>query len=231
MPLDAIVRTARSLAFYRRLEEVTANNVANASTDAFKADRLVAWLPQGGDVPAPVQRTDLEPGRLRETGRPLDLAFEGEGYFVVATPRGERLMRGGSLRLDTAARLTDAHGAPLLGTNGPIVIAGDEVQIAADGTVKVDGASVDQLRVVRPPAPEALRKEGYGRFSVIGEMAAADRGSIRILHGSVEDSNVDPVLAIVDLVSVQRAYSANADALKAIDGVLGTVANQVGRVE
>jgi flagellar basal body rod protein FlgG len=231
MSIQGIQNTARSLSLYLRMQEVTANNVANTNTDGFKADRLTVQQPEGVAHPVPVGWTDLQQGSFRETGRPLDLSLSGPGFLVVGTGAGERLTRGGSLRLDPQGRLTDAHGDPLLGRDGPIVVQGGVVEVQGDGTVRVDGAEAGRLRVESVDDPGLLRKEGRGRFIPGGPTRPLpDPGSTRIRQGAVEEANVDAVLAMVDLVAIQRAYAANMDALKAMDGVLGTITNEVGKV-
>jgi flagellar basal-body rod protein FlgF len=229
MPLSAIVNTARSLSYYLRLQDVTANNLANANTAGFKADRVSAHQLAGGTHPVPVHSTDLEQGTFRDTGRALDLGLEGPGFFVVETDRGERLTRGGSLRLDAQSRLTDADGAPLLADGGPLVLHGAEVKIEGDGSVVVDGARAGRLRVVQPDDPQALLKEGAGRYVAQGATHAADETRTLVRQGSLEEPNVDPLTAMVDLVNIQRSYAANIHALKAMDGALEIVTNQVGR--
>jgi flagellar basal body rod protein FlgG len=230
MPVKGIIETARSLAYWERLQEVTSNNVANANTDAFKADRLAAHILPGAEQPVPVQSTDLEPGALRDTGRPLDLALEGQGFFVVRTPRGERLMRGGSMRLDARGVLTDMNGNPLLGTQGPLVVGGANVEVHGDGTVVVDGSIAGRLRVETVDQPGALLKEGQGRFLPGGPTFEAPLGTVQVRQGSVEESNLDPLLSMVDLVTIQRAYASNIEALRAMDSVLGAITTEVGRV-
>lgn len=229
MPLRGIVNTARSLSYYLRVQEVTANNLANANTTAFKVDRVTAHQSPAGTHPVPVQRTDLRQGTFRDTGRPLDLGLEGPGFFVVATDRGERLIRGGPLRLDAAGRLADADGNALLAAEGPVVLNGGEVSFEADGAVRVDGAVVARLRVVEPDEPETLLKEGGGRYASPGPVHPVPGERTRVRQGSLEEPNVDPLVAMVDLVNIQRAYAANVEALKAMDGALEIVTNQVGK--
>lgn len=231
MPLNGIVNTARSLSYYLRLQEVTANNLANSNTDGFKADRLTARVLPNAGFPVPVQTTDLQQGSFRDTGRPLDLGLEGPGFFVVSTEHGERLTRGGSLRLDPEGRLTDAHGSPLQGENGPIVVSGSSVELQPDGTVLVDGASAGRLRRVQPDDPSSLRKEGWGRFVPSGVLHEVSDDASRVRQGAIEEPNMDPVLSMVDLVSIQRAYAANIEALRVMDGALGIVTGDVGKVE
>ncbi len=230
MPLQGILNTAHTLSFYTRKQEVTANNLANAGSDGFKADRLLAHGLPGATSPVPVQDIDLAQGSLRQTGRTLDVALEGEGFFVVQTDHGERLTRGGSLRLDGAGRLCDAQGDPLLGADGPVIAQGAEVTIHPDGSVTVDGTNAGRLQLVDLNESGTLMKEGFGRFAPTGGTHPVDEGSTQVRQGSVEDANLDAMLSMVDLVTIQRAFAANIDALKAMDSVLGAVTNEVGKV-
>lgn len=230
MPLQGIVNTARSLSYFTRVQEVTANNLANVETDGFKVDRITARLLPGSEHPVPVETTDLRQGTFKETQRPLDLSLNGPGFFVVQTPQGDRLTRGGSMRLDAAGQLTDGQGNPLLGEQGPIVLNGSEVTIQGDGTVLVDGASAGRLRLATVENPATLLKEGAGRYTASTPLlpVADDQTSVR--QGAVEEPNNDPLLSMMDLVTVQRAFSANLDALRAMDGVLGVITGEVGKV-
>ncbi len=231
MSLAGIAHTARALTYHVRRQEVTSNNLANANSDAFKADRLFARTLAGDDTPVPVQQTDLGQGTFRETGRPLDVAVAGDGFLMVRTAAGDRLTRGGSFQIDAGGRLVDGHGDPLLGTEGPIHVEGGTLEIEGDGGVLVDGALVGRLRLVEVPEPQQLRKEGLGRYATGSPVVAADEARTRVRQGAVEESNVDPLLTMVELITIQRAYSANADALKAMDAVLGSITNEVGRVQ
>lgn len=226
MSLDGIARAARTLAFYTRLQDVVANNLANANTAGFKADRLTAFL-GNGESPVPVRGLDLVQGELHETGRPLDLALDGEGFLVLDTPAGERLVRGGSFRLDAAGRLTDFHDNPVLGDEGPIVVTSGTLEVQTDGTILVDGAAMARLRVVLPQDVQALQKEAGGKLVPAGPL---DPGPARIRQGVLEEANVDPLRSMVDLLTIQRAFAANMDALKTMDGVLGSVTNTVGQL-
>jgi flagellar basal-body rod protein FlgF len=230
MPIKGILNTAHALSFYTRRQEVQANNLANASSDGFKADRVFAHATNGSPYPVPVQDVDMQQGAFRETARPLDISLDGPGFFVVDTPAGERLTRGGSFALDSAGRLTDGSGNLVLGTeDGPLLVQGGTVEIHADGELTVDGAHAGRLRIVEPEQPGQLLKEGLGRFVAGGPLRAAG-AETRVRQGAVEDANLDPTLAMVDLVTIQRAFSANMDALKAMDGVLGSITNDVGKV-
>lgn len=230
MPLQGILNTARTLSFYTRKQEVTANNLANAGTDAFKADRVLARASAGSSSPVPVQDIDMRQGALRTTSRPLDVALDGPGFFVVDTPQGERLTRGGSFRLDAGGRLTDTQGNPVLTADGPVVLQGGNVEIRDDGSIVMDGSNAGRLRIVNLNENTHLLKEGFGRYIANGGTHAAEPTATRVRQGSVEEANLDTMMSMVDLVTIQRAFAANVDALKAMDSVLGQVTNEVGKV-
>jgi flagellar basal body rod protein FlgG len=229
MTIRGIINVAHGLSYYTRLQEVTANNLANVSTDGFKVDRMTGVITPGTAYPVPVEQTDLAQGNLRSTGRELDVGLDGAGFLVVQTPNGERFTRGGALHLDPNGQLVDADGHAVLGTKGPIVLPGTKIEFQADGTVLMDGSQVDQLRLENVSDPLKLRKEGAGRF-LAGEKGVPVTEGLSLRQGFIEEPNSNAVSGMIDLVTIQRAYAANVDALKAMDGVLGTIAGDVGRV-
>lgn len=232
MPLRGIDQTSASLGYLERLQQATAFNIANANTDAFKALRVILPsdpAPPEGRLVAPVERIDFSQGTLQRSERRLDLALEGPGFFVVRTAAGERLTRGGSFELDAEGRLVDAHGAPVLGEDGEVIVTGTDLLIQTDGTVLVDGAAAGRLRVEDLPDGATLVREGAGRFVPSSPSCPVEEGTTLVRQGTIEGSNVDPMIALVDLLTIERAYGANLQALRVMDGVLGTT-NQAGRV-
>jgi flagellar basal body rod protein FlgG len=225
MTMPAILNSARSLTYYTRLQAMTANNLANASTEGFKADRMTAHAGVDGS-PVPVQSLDLSQGTIRDTGRTLDVALDGKGFLVVQTPQGDRLSRGGSLSLDGKGLLVDRQGNPVLGKDGPIHVAGRTVEIGQDGTVMVDGARTGALQIMNAVDPNSLQKTGQGLF--VPDIITPATG-VTVHQGALEEANVNPLLGMVDMLSIQRAFSANTDALKVMDGVLGTVTGDIGK--
>ncbi|HMV33718.1 MAG: flagellar hook basal-body protein [Gemmatimonadales bacterium] len=233
MGLNALRSTAQTLSFYTRMQALTANNLANSETEAFKADVMSARLIGDATFPVPVTRTDLSQGTMQQTGRPLDLALDGPGFFVVRLEDGgERLTRGGSLALDGANRLSDRHGNLLLGENGPIAIPlrHATLEVQADGDVVVDGVRLDRLRLENVPEAAGLSKDGAGRYLASQPTVPVETSTTVVRQGEVEESNQDTLRGVVDLVTIQRAYAANVDSLKALDGVLANVVNEVGKV-
>ena len=209
-------------------QDIIANDLANASTPGYKADRTaqrsfdeillastrtgqpIGSLGTGVSIAAQV--TDLTPAPAKETGEPLDFAVVGEGYFGVQTPEGLRFTRNGRFMADGAGRLTDQLGNLVVGAGG------GPVQVAADGTV--DPAQLGLFNV-----PDA-RKAGEGSFT--GTPAGAAQGRIR--SGALEGSGVDPAKAMVDMIASMRAFEAGQRVITTIDETLGKAANQVGSI-
>lgn len=230
MSLSGIVGAARTLSYFIRREEITSHNLAQAGTPTFKSMRVTAHLRPGEESAAPVQWTDWSQGRLLDTERPLDVALDGPGFFVVQTPRGERFTRGGSLRLDPAGRLCDLDGNPLLGRRGPLILFGTAVKVDPVGGVEVDGRKVDELRVETVADLGALTREEGGLFATEEKAIPVSMEATSVRQGQIEDANPDSILSLVDLITIQRAYAANVQALKTMDRVLGIAATEVGDV-
>lgn len=229
MDLRALTYTARTLGYWSRTQDVAANNLANANTAGFKMDLVTAAQAADGSYPVLVQETDLSQGRLRMTGRELDLALEGPGFLVVQTPGGERLTRGGALRLDAERRLVAQDGSPVLGdTDQPLVIPDGLLEITPEGEVQIDKVAVGRLKLRELDEGVRVLKEGNGRFLPQGETVAATTTLVR--QQQVEEPNGDLLAGMVDLVTIQRAYTANADAMKAMDRVLGTLTADIGKL-
>jgi flagellar basal-body rod protein FlgF len=158
-PLNGLDSAASALRYWERKQEVVANNLANVSTDGFKAQRVFARL-LDGIRPAADAISDLSTGSLKQTGNATDVALKGNGFFVVATPNGERYTRGGSLRIDDKHFLVDANGNQLLGTKGAMKLGDGPIDISSDGTVKQNGQIVDVLRVESAPKGTELAHQG-----------------------------------------------------------------------
>jgi flagellar basal-body rod protein FlgF len=195
---------------------IVANNIANSATTGFRAEGMifsehVAAL--GPDTPslsmagAAVRETVQTQGSLTRTGGPLDLAIEGEGFFLVRTPQGERLTRAGAFTPNEAGDLVTPEGHRVLDAGGaPVFVPTDAgpVGIAPDGTVSAGGQPVAQIALVRPLDPNAMIREDGVRFEARGGYEPAP--GAKMVQGFVEESNVDPILAVSRMIEVQRAY-------------------------
>jgi flagellar basal body rod protein FlgG len=227
---DALRRAGQAFRYWEEKQAAVAHNLANASTPGFKGERVFARLLEGAGV-APEGATDLRAGAMTGTGRPLDLALDGDGFLVVETPSGERLVRGGSFQLDESRTVVDADGNPLLGESGSIMIPEDaEYEITTRGELRVDGATIARLRVENVADESELQREGGLLFRTEGRTSPVEEGTFKVRQGHLEESNVDPVGALVDMIEIQRAYSALQRSVLVVDGVMDRISNDIGKV-
>jgi flagellar basal body rod protein FlgG len=227
--INGMTRAASALAYWERRQEIVTNNLANADTNGFRAQRTFARA-IGDALPVADTSLDTRNGALKSTGNPLDIALGGDGYFVVNTAGGERFTRGGALRLDAQSRLVDQNGNAILGEAGPIILPPGAVSIDASGGVAVDGKVIDRLRVETVPAGTEMPHEG-GTFLVPGPgrtPLAAEARSVQ--QGFLEDSNVNTVGSMVDMISIQRSYAAVQRTMTTLDGIRQTISNELGKV-
>jgi flagellar basal body rod protein FlgG len=228
---DPVRTAAQGLRFWERRQAAVANNLANVSTSGFKREQVFAQLVAG---PGPVGggATDWTEGARQETGRPLDLALEGNGYFVVRTPAGDRYTRNGSFSLNADGVLVNQTGNAVLGNDGQsIVLPPGAIEVRSDGEILVDGSPLGRLRVDAVQPDARLDREG-GVFFVppAGDPERAS-DSVRVHQGQLEESNVNSVAAMVDMIDIQRNHAALQRTLTVADGIDGRIANDIARVE
>jgi flagellar basal-body rod protein FlgF len=230
-----------SLAAQTRLDAL-ANNLANANTAGFKAERVLQRAERAGEIaPAatavatPITRehveTDFSQGPINKSGNPLDVALAGDGFLVVKTERGERLTRSGSLSIDSAGYLATADGNRIQGTSGDIRIPESPVVIAADGSVRAGEQRVGQLRLVTVDDPAQLVRESGTRFAPGNQVPAdAAPGSVRVVQGAIEGANLAPVEGLVALIETVRGFETYMRAAERLDQVTAKAISDVGRV-
>jgi len=251
-----LIGLSRQMALQRELE-VVANNIANINTTAYKADTAVFrefLMPtashghfQGGDrllsyVQDRATWRDYRPGAILQTGNPLDLAIDGDAFLVVQTPRGERYTRNGTFHLNPGGELVTADGYQVLGQNGPIKfqINDSNIAIANDGTIRVregiDTRSDVQrgvLRLVRFDQNALLKKDGSTLFSAPDNMPAQplpQTNRVRILQGSLEQSNVSGVVEMARMIELTRSFTAVAGLLQQAADLRRTAINKLADI-
>ena len=216
MDLAGYVALTRQSGLAKELQSV-ANNIANLSTTGYRREgvvfaEMVEALPvEGNSVAMTAARGryfDELQGSLDETGGALDLAIEGEGYFTVQTPAGDRLTRAGAFTRDADGRVVNLDGHPLLDEGGGEIVIPFEakaINVAADGTLSVDGAPAGKIGLVDVEDATKLSREAGVLFKAeAGAAQPAENG--RIVQGSLEQSNVNPITEMARMVEVQRAY-------------------------
>jgi len=201
-------------------QEVLANNLANVSTNGFRAE-LAAFraVPvQGSGASTRVYTLEstvgasFEPGTVTPTGRPLDVAMKGNAWLTVQGLDGtEAYTRAGALDVDGQGQLVTKTGLAVLGDGGPInVPANSEVSIAGDGTVSAKGANgrsvaVGRLKLVSPESPAALTRGPDGLFRAAEGDLQRD-GAARLQDGALEGSNVSAVETMISMISAARQF-------------------------
>lgn len=220
MDTPSLVALSRLVAQQRAMD-VTATNLANASTPGFQAGRVVFsdWLsrqtrtdsPPGGATVAYVQDRatyrDQTQGTLQHTGNPFDLALGGEGYFTVDTARGPRLTRAGRFTPGADGTIGDADGNALLDNEGKRMrlAPGDaHISVSADGTISSENGRIGRVGVVRPA--DAYRMQAEGGRTLRAETPTSPVETPRIVQGALEDSNVQPVLETTRMMTALREF-------------------------
>lgn len=254
--------------------DAISNNLANVDTNGYKRDISVhkafaqlllrrfdddgvALNPFGSGDSAPVVGklgtgvetnelfTEFEQGAFKQTENDFDLALEGEGFFCIETPDGERYTRNGNFVLGKEGFIETKDGFRLLGENGPLRVKENNFHIDKDGNVFINPAfqddpfrlvsrsenswdreeKLDRLRIVDFPKTRFLAKQGNSLYRTTeysgeaGIMAKGERPKIQ--QGFVEAANVNPVTEMVNMIEVNRAYEANQKTIQAEDSMLG----------
>jgi flagellar basal-body rod protein FlgF len=219
--------------------QVLAHNMANLSTTGFRREGVlfseyVRQLDRQEEplsmAAANARQTDLTQGALTQTGGALDLAIEGDGFFLVETPQGERLTRAGHFLPNAAGEMVTPEGHRLLDAGGaPVFVPADAAQItiARDGTVSADGQPLSQITLMRPEDPSQIRRAAGTLHEATGPLVPVETA---VLHqGFLEDSNVNAISEMARLIAVQRAYEAGQSFLDREDERIRSVVQTLGR--
>lgn len=219
MENTALVGVSHQAALRRQMETI-ANNIANMNTTGFKSERIM-FVDHLVRNPGDDQRhdpklsfvrdvatvRDLSSGTLKHTGNPFDLAIEGDGFFVVQTPDGDRYTRNGRLRLDDTGQMVTDHGMPVLTAGGqPVVLSSTdtEITISRDGTISSENGVLGRFRVVRFDNQQNLRVVAEGMMA--SDEPPQDMDTPRLVQGMLEGSNVESVVEMTRMIEVHRAY-------------------------
>jgi len=210
-------------------------NLANASTPGYKRttncfeallkDLNLAGKPERGTMAPRWPRLvgpslDMRSGPVRRTGRPLDMALKGDGFFVVNTPRGPRYTRKGRIHLDRTGQMVDARGNPFMSDGGTLAVpeGAAEIAVGSDGQVTTDGTVLGKLRVVTVPRPDRLVAQGWGLYRNDGPPARPALDP-QVFQGAIEGSNVRPVQELIGMIGIMRAYEASSRIVKRLDSL------------
>jgi flagellar basal-body rod protein FlgG len=265
-----------------RLDAIS-NNLANVDTAGYKRDEAVHkafaelllrrlnddgvtlnpfgsgdMAPMVGKIGTGVETnevfTEFEQGALKQTDNDFDLAMDGEGFFAIQTPDGERYTRSGGFILGKEGFLETKEGYPVLGEKGPIQVKANNFKVDKDGNVFVNKdfqadpfslvgreqndwkniEKLDSIKIVEFPKDRFIAKQGDSLWRSTEESGEAEimaKGSRpKVVQGFVEASNVNPVLEMVRMIEVNRAYEANQKTIQSEDSMLGKLINETAKV-
>jgi flagellar basal-body rod protein FlgF len=223
--------------------ETQASNIANASTEGFKAKRMVystfeAEKKGDGDRQLLVagasaeNTTDFSRGTIRVTGRSLDVAIDGDAFLQVQTPRGVRFTRAGNLTVSDNGQLITKNGHLLVGEKGPITVPRDaKVSIAERGAISADGSEIDTLKLVRFNNPAAaLLSDGDSFFMASGAEVPQPATGSRVVQESLEGSNVNPVTELVAMIDNNRQFESLQKSLTVLMNDIGRKQGEIGKM-
>lgn len=243
-----------SLANERRLDILT-NNLANLNTSGFKREIpvfssvLAQQADAGSETGLPQSRleyvnaafnqdnqVDFKEGAMHATGDKLDVAIEGDAFFVVRSPRDGKdyYTRSGGFGLNNKGEMITADGNVLLDSQGagqPLVINGTDVKINEQGNVVVDGVSIGTIRLVRFQDRQNLRKVGAGNFQAGKNSGIPQKvNDVTVHQGVREISNVDPLSSMVGLIEISRQYELQQKIITSLGDVNHLAASEIASI-
>ncbi len=200
-----------------RLDRLAAD-IANVGTTGYKSERntnaaverpsFSTMLDSAVDVVSAPAIPNFRAGASAPTGRDLDLAIEGEGFFTIQTANGVRYTRNGHFSRATDGTLTTHDGNAVLGEDGPIKLPAGPVEVSTDGTISVAGVSAGRTRLVTFADPSRLAREDGVRFRAAAGMNATPATSAIVRTGTLEQSNVSLPECMSQLAEVSRSFEA-----------------------
>ena len=225
MDTTAYIAISRQTSIFSDINTI-ANNIANASTSGYRAERTLfqEYLTRTG---SPGHRDslsftqdigqfrDTRSGPLNVTGNSLDLAIQGNGYFVVGNPSEQFYSRTGAFHLDDQGRMVTGQGYPILDTqNQPVTLPNDggPITVTADGVITGKSGQIATLQLVQFADDQALRRTENGVYATDQNPTPATDG--KVLQGSLEGSNVQPIFELTRLVDVSRQYESTQQLLQ-----------------
>jgi len=227
--------------------ETLANNVANINTTGYKGEKTifrvaeedpsqniqpVVGLTQPLSPYAPPFSTviDFSQGAIHQTGNPLDVAINGDGFFNIQTPDGVQYTRQGSFTLDEQGVLVTPEGYPVLGEGGQITVEEGRIEIDEEGGISVDGDEIGRLQITAFDNQAGLKKAGNGRFVPTDPgLAGRPPENMTLSQGHIEGANVNAVRAMTEMIETSRAFEAYQKVIQSADEATAKSISDVGK--
>ena len=208
---------------------IVANNTANSNTAGFKKDMQVmsnyiakdkiANLKMPNDI---ASISDFGPGALKQTGKTLDVAINGQGFFVVQTPHGLRYTRNGNFLTNNEGTLIDMQGNAVLSQDGAqttIPLHDENVFVNKEGKVYASGTEIGNIGVVDFSNQKLLRKT-EGSY-LMADVEATPANGYQVLQGFIEESNTNPIIETTKMIELQKKFSISSTLISDIYSMQG----------
>jgi flagellar basal-body rod protein FlgG len=218
--MNGLHASAASMRSLERQHETISMNLANISTPGYKK-RLISFQSileetAGTMIPGVSHGVmiDRSSGFLTRSGRDLDVALEGDGFFAVETPWGERYSRKGDFTINKDGELATREGYRVLGTGGPIKVTDGKGALGIDesGRITRGQRTIGTLKVVSLPANAALVPEEGGVFS--SSLPPDGPSAAKVKQGYLESSNVNSMDQLAEMIVCMRQFEANKKAIE-----------------
>lgn len=229
----------------RRQMDVVANNIANVSTNGFKAESVLFAADQrapaaNSEKPRAIEFVrdvtvlrDFSPGTFIKTESPFDVALQGEGFFTVQGADGPLYTRDGAFGIDALGTLVTKEGRPVLDEGGsPIALSpdGQPPTITADGSVSQNGTAIGRLGVVTFEKPGAMERMGENLWKATENQTPSPAIDARVAQNMVEGSNVKPIIEMTKMMDISRAYESATRLQKTADDMRSRAIERLAKV-
>ncbi|MGE3150126.1 MAG: flagellar basal-body rod protein FlgF [Pseudorhodoplanes sp.] len=225
-----LIGLSRQMSLHREID-VVANNIANLNTTGFKGDNAIfeeylmpnaregQFAGRDSRVSFVQDRStwhDMSQGAMQQTGSPLDVAVDGNAFFVLQTPKGERYTRNGAFQINANGELVTTEGYQVLSESGPIVFQNEDksINISREGTIAVPGGIRGKLRLVTFANGQQLQKDGSSTFLAPNGVQPEAAQNATVVQGALEKSNVRAVVEMTRMIEITRSYTSVAGLLQ-----------------
>jgi len=223
-----------------RKMDIVANNIANVNTTGYKSDHMLfnEYVVEASKQ-KPVSMVEdvgnyknFQAGPITQTGNPLDVALEGNGFMSITTANGEKYTRNGALHLDEKGQLVSSGGDLVNDTGGkPVILPADagEVTITPDGSIATKQGIIAKLKIVTFENPQSLAPAGNNTYET--SQTGTPDAKTRVIQGAIEGSNVNAVLEMSDMIEVSRRYEAVARILQNEHDSQTSMIQRIGKIQ
>jgi flagellar basal-body rod protein FlgF len=233
------IALSRQMTQFRDME-VTSNNIANANTAGYQAERLLFedMLVRDGEkmnrkmafARDPISYRDTKEGNMKVTGNPFDLAISGPGYFQIETPLGERYTKAGNFAINGQGTLVTMEGNPVLSPDGGVITLPDNVTnvtINGAGQITAEGEDLGQIGMFEFANEQEMERVGSSMYKTTQD--AEESAQSKMMQGTLETSNVNGVTELVRVMQVSKNVASTAKFVEVMYDLQRKTSNTYGR--